>query len=168
MTEQENTTTKANAVHHQTKKAADMALAKRTISPDSHKAIHEGRISLEEARELGREGSPFAPAKKTISKDEKGQSCWCSCGSWTKPNRRWLPGHDQRAKGIIMRAVREGTLDELSDQLREYAAERDLIRQTQERMAAEERKRQERIARKAERQRMKEGEAAAKKTETKK
>ncbi len=37
------------SVHHQTKKGADMALAKKQISPDSHKAVHEGRISLDEA-----------------------------------------------------------------------------------------------------------------------
>ncbi len=62
-----------------------------------------------------------------------------------------------------MKAVREGTLDELSEEIQGYAAERDLIRQTQERMAAEERKRQEVAARKAEAQRKREGETAAKK-----
>ena len=148
---QENTqqeTTEANAVHHQTKRGADLALAKKAISPDSHRAVHEGRISLEEARELGREGTPFGPAPKTMSKNEKGQPCWCGCGSWTKPNRRWLPGHDQRAKGIITRAVREGKQDELPDRLREYAAERDLIQQTHQRMAQEDRRRAEKEANK--------------------
>ncbi len=159
MTEQENT--QANAVHGNTKKAADLALAKRAISPDSHKAVHEGRISLEEARELGREGSPFGPAKKTVAKNDRSRSCMCGCGRETRG--RFATGHDARVKGWIVKAVREGTLDELSEEIQGYAAERDLIRQTQERMAAEERKRQEVAARKAEAQRKREGETAAKK-----
>jgi hypothetical protein len=48
-------------VHHKTKKAADLALAKKAISPDSHRAVHEGRITVEEAQSLGRDGSPFGP-----------------------------------------------------------------------------------------------------------
>ncbi len=157
----ETATTEANAVHHQTKKGADLALAKKAISPDSHKAIHEGRISLEEARELGREGSPFAPAKKAADKNDRSRLCMCQCGRETRG--RFATGHDARVKGWIVKAVREGTLDELSEEIQGYAAERDLIRQTQERMAAEERKCQEVAARKAEAQRKREGETAAKK-----
>ncbi len=166
MTEQnatpETTTPEANAVHHQTRKAADTSLAKRAISPDSHKAVLAGDLSLEEARELGREGSPFAPAPKTADNDRT-RLCMCQCGRETRG--RFAMGHDARVKGWIVKAVREGTLGELTEEIQGYAAERDLVRQTQERMAAEERKRQERIAKKAERQRRKEGEAAAKKSE---
>ena len=69
------------------------------------------------------------PAKPTtrISKDEQGQECWCGCGAWTNPNRRWRPGHDQRAKGTIKRAVKEGKVDELDDRLKEYGHERGLL-----------------------------------------
>jgi hypothetical protein len=62
-----------------------------------------------------------------ISKDDTTQQCWCGCQQLTSPNRRWLPGHDQRAKGIIKRAVREGKAEELSDRLKEYGAERGLV-----------------------------------------
>jgi hypothetical protein len=62
-----------------------------------------------------------------ISKDDTTQQCWCGCQQLTSPNRRWLPGHDQRAKGIIKRAAREGKAEELSDRLKEYGAERGLV-----------------------------------------
>jgi hypothetical protein len=62
-----------------------------------------------------------------ISKDDARQQCWCGCEQLTSPNRRWLPGHDQRAKGIIKRAIKEGKVDELSPRLREYGAERGLL-----------------------------------------
>ena len=70
----------ANEVHHKTRKAADLALAKRQISPDSHRAVHEERITLEEARELGREGSPYGPTPKVVSKNDRTRSCMCGCG----------------------------------------------------------------------------------------
>lgn len=115
-------------VHGNTKKAADISLAKKEISPASHKAVHEGRISLDEARELGREGSPYGPApKSTMSKDDTTQECWCGCQQITGKNRRWRQGHDQVAKGIILRAVRAGNTSDLSDRLREYGEERGLI-----------------------------------------
>ena len=72
------------------------------------------------------QGAPPQPVSR-ISKDDATQECWCGCGERTKPHRRWLPGHDQRAKGIIKRAVKEGKTKELSDRLREYGAERGLI-----------------------------------------
>ncbi len=154
MTEQENTTTKANAVHHQTKKAADMALAKRTISPDSHKAIHEGRISLEEARELGREGSPFAPAKKTISKDDRTRLCMCGCGGTSKTGR-FAPGHDPRMITLAKAYVR-GEAEPNEEQMA-YLQESGKLERAKVRVEKEEQKRREREAK-----------AAAKKTETKK
>ena len=152
----ETTTTEAT-VHGNTKKAADTALAKRAISPDSHRAVHEGRISLEKARELGREGSPYGPAPKTVSKNDRTRLCMCQCGRETRG--RFATGHDARVKGWIVKAVRDGALGELTDEQRAYAEERNLVRQTQERMAAENRKRQEKVAKKAEEQRRKEGEA---------
>lgn len=116
-------------VHGNTKKAADMSLAKKEISPESHAAVHEGSLSLEEARNLGRDTGPDTPPKpeSRISKDDATQECWCGCGEWTKPNRRWRPGHDQRAKGIIKRAVEARKTDELSERLQEYGDERGLI-----------------------------------------
>lgn len=143
-------------VHHQTERGARTALAKKQISQESYEAILAGTLTLATARELGREGAPGArtsrggsrgasgrppegrerPQEGTgappqsisrISKDDTTQECWCGCGERTKPNRRWLQGHDQRGKGIISRAVAAGRTGELPDQLRDYGQERGLI-----------------------------------------
>jgi hypothetical protein len=142
-----------------TRRAADTALAKRTISRASYDAILAGRIGLDEAKAIGRDGAPATdislgqsgPGTATetagrtsmgggqdgadrppqpvsrISKADARQLCWCGCEELTSPNRRWRPGHDQRGKGIIRRAVKEGKVAELSDRLREYGTERGLI-----------------------------------------
>ena len=62
-----------------------------------------------------------------ISKDDTTQECWCGCRELTSSGKRWKVGHDQRGKGIIKQAVREGKVGELSPQLREYGVERGLI-----------------------------------------
>jgi hypothetical protein len=143
-------------VHHQTERGARIALAKKQISQASYEAVLAGTLSLAQAKELGCEGGPEAatsrggsgagteqhpqdrerplegvgiPPQPTsrISKDDATQECWCGCGEQTKPHRRWKPGHDQRAKGSIKRAVAAGKVDELSDRLRDYGRERGLI-----------------------------------------
>ena len=73
-----------------------------------------------------RTDTPPQPVSR-ISKDDTTQECWCGCQELTSPNRRWRPGHDQRGKGIIKRAVKEGKVAELSPQLREYGKERGLL-----------------------------------------
>jgi hypothetical protein len=45
-------------VHGNTRKAADMALAKRLVSRSSHEAILAGTLTLAQARELGRDRGP--------------------------------------------------------------------------------------------------------------
>jgi hypothetical protein len=147
--------TEQRKIDGRTKRAADIALAKRQISPASYRAlVEEGTITLQEAKELGRDRGPNTPEDRRgsgqpsegqerasaenhqdtlpapvsrISKGDTRQECWCGCGSWTSPGKRWKVGHDQRAKGIIKRAVREGKVDELDARLKEYGAERGLI-----------------------------------------
>jgi hypothetical protein len=147
-------------VHHNTRKAVELALAKKQISRASYEAILRGELSLAQAKDRGREGGPDArtsrsgagaategprkgrerpqersqesteippPPTSRISKDDATQECWCGCREQTKPHRRWRPGHDQRAKGIIKRAVTAGKTDELSNRLRDYGRERWLI-----------------------------------------
>ena len=148
-------------VDGRTRRAADIALAKRTISRASYDAILAGTLSLQEGKEYGRNRGPDCPEGRSglgrsssgtrsasagdteapqdapprtppqpvsrMSKDDATQACWCGCRSWASPGKRWRPGHDQRAKGIIKRAVREGKTGELSPQLREYGAERGLL-----------------------------------------
>jgi hypothetical protein len=138
-----------------TRRALDMAIARKQVSQESYRAVLAGEITLQQAKELGRDRGPdgaiqghSGPGTGTeisrsasaedrtdtppqpvsrISKDDTTQRCWCGCREFTSPNRRWKPGHDQRAKGIIRRAVKEGKSGELSDRLREYGAERGLL-----------------------------------------
>ena len=139
-----------------TKRAADLAIAKRTISRASYDAILAGRIGLVEAKAISRNGAPAADATdgpgaaaeisrsasavggqdradtpprpvSRLSKDDTRQLCWCGCEELTSPGKRWKPGHDQRAKGIIRRALKEGKVEELSPQLKDYGEERELI-----------------------------------------
>ncbi len=153
MTEQENTTT----IHPMTRKAADLALAKKVISPDSHRAVHEGRISVEEARELGREGSPFAPARKTVAKNDRSRPCLCACGEVSKAGR-FKPGHDMRMVTLAKAWVRGET--EPNEEQMEYLRESGKLDRARAQVSEEERQRQERIAKKAEAQRRKEGREA--------
>ena len=150
--------TEQNAkIDGRTKRAADLAIAKRTISRASYDALLAGRIGLAEAKSIGRYGTPATDTSRAssgpgaatgrarsasaedgadrppqpisrISKDDTTQECWCGCQEITSPNRRWRPGHDQRGKGIIRRAVKAGKVGELSPQLTEYGVERWLIK----------------------------------------
>jgi hypothetical protein len=87
-----------------------------------------GRSSAERAQERPQDSTEVPPQPiSRISKDDTTQECWCGCGSWASPGKHWRPGHDQRAKGIIKRAVTAGKADELSDRLRDYGQERGLI-----------------------------------------
>ncbi len=116
-------------VHHATVKGARSSLARKAISQESYAAVLRGELSLEAARELGRDRGPSgAPLPVSrLSKDDTRQECWCGCQQLTSPGKRWRQGHDQRAKGTIKRAVSEGKVEEISDKLREYARERGLI-----------------------------------------
>jgi hypothetical protein len=146
-------------VDGRTKRALDMAIARKQVSQESYRAVLAGTLALREAKAMGRDGAPAADAAQgisgpgtatetaregqeqpanapqdspprpvsRISKDDATQQCWCGCQQLTSPDRRWLPGHDQRAKGIIERAAREGKAEELSDRLKEYGAERGLV-----------------------------------------
>ena len=114
----------------------DLATARNIGADDAPTDAPEDRSGQDERQEAPQSASaedhqggadtPPQPVSR-ISKDDATQECWCGCRQWTNPNRRWRPGHDQRAKGVINRAVREGKVVELSPQLREYGRERGLI-----------------------------------------
>jgi hypothetical protein len=146
-TEQE--TQEQPRVHGNTRKAADMDLAKKTISPDSYKAVHEGRITLDEARELGRKGSPFGPAPKTVSKNDRSRPCACGCVQLTRGGT-WIPGHDARLPGLVMQAVK-GEI-QLTDEQREHADKRDLFARAEAKITAQKAKAEARAAKKTENQ----------------
>ncbi len=93
----------AKEVHYQTSKGADISLAKKQISPDSYRAVLAGQISLQDARELGRSGTPQksiaqgttvqeeAPETSETPQEQPtdaplgtGRSCLCGCGETTR------------------------------------------------------------------------------------
>ena len=139
-------TERENRVRGNTKKAADMSLAKREISRDSHRGITEGRITLAEARELGREGSPFGPAPKTISKNDRRRPC-IACGGMTKGGR-FHPGCDAKMFRVAREHLTEGR--ELTGEQAEYLYESGKLERVKARLAEEEREHHERAAKKAE------------------
>ena len=124
-------------VHANTLKAADIALAKRQMSPDSHKAVHEGRINLDEARELGREGSPYGPAPKAVSKNDRTRHC-IACGGTTKGGR-FHPGCDAKMHRLAREYVR-GERELTEEQLAYVRDETDKLDRAKARVAEEDRK----------------------------
>jgi hypothetical protein len=125
-------------VHHQTRKAADISLAKKQISLDSYRAVLAGQISLQDARELGRDRGPTNTSeassgpRRASSGPREGphpRPCLCSCGGTTKGGR-FLPGHDARLHGELKRNLEKDPLlrnERFTDAQRAYARERGLI-----------------------------------------
>jgi hypothetical protein len=129
-------------VHHATKKAADIAIAKKQISPASHRAVLAGQISLQDARELGRSGTPRSTAQGTTVQEEAtetsgtptdtpGQRCLCGCGRVPRGKKsRFVQGHDSRLHGELKRNLEKDPLlrnERFTDEQRAYARERGLI-----------------------------------------
>jgi hypothetical protein len=126
-------------VHHASKRAADIALAKKAISPDSHRAVHEGRIDLEEARSLGREDSPFGPAPKAVDKNDRTPTktpCLCGCGELVV--RLFKVGHDM----VMFRVAREHLTEgrEITKEQREYLETSGKMERVRSKLAEENRK----------------------------
>ena len=125
-------------VHHATKKAADIAIAKKQISPASHRAVLAGQISLQDARELGRDRGPAdalqasdgpGRASERPREGRPPRPCLCSCGGITKGGR-FLPGHDARLHGELKRNLEKDPLlrnERFTEEQRAYAVERGLI-----------------------------------------
>lgn len=109
-----------------------MALAKKQISQDSHKAVHEGRIGLEEARELGRDAGPGGPAVR-VDKNDRTRLCAYQCGEYT--GSTWKQGHDARLPGLVLRSLK-GEI-ELTEEQREHAERRDLFARAEAKLAEE-------------------------------
>ena len=129
-------------VHHQTRKAVDISLAKKQISPDSHRAVLAGQISLQDARELGRSGTPRSTVQGTTVQEEAtetsgtptgtpGRRCLCGCNGVVRGKKsRFRPGHDARLHADIKRNLEKDPLlrnERFTDAQRSYAKERGLI-----------------------------------------
>ena len=110
-------TEQGTRVHHTTRKAADMDLAKRNISPDSHRAVLAGELSLEEARSLGRNAGPSGPAVRVNKDDRIPTKTPCLCGCGESVPRTFKAGHDQRLVTYAKQYVR-GERELTPEQLR--------------------------------------------------
>jgi hypothetical protein len=158
--EQEMTENTGAKVHGNTRKAADLSLAKREISPDSHRAVHEGRISLEEARELGRNAGPSGPAVR-VSKDDRTPTktpCLWGCGILVA--RIFAPGHDMRMVSLAKIYVR-GEANPNEAQMA-YLEESGKLERAKAQVARENERARERATKKAEREAAKAKKAAKK------
>ncbi len=123
-------------VHHQTRRAADIAIAKKQISPASHRAVLAGEISLQDARELGRDRGPADTSEGTSGpgqassgprKGRRPRPC-IACGGMTKGGR-FHPGCDQKLFGELKRNLEKDPLlrnERFDDEQRRYAVERGL------------------------------------------
>lgn len=178
------------AIHHQTRRGADLAFAKRLISRESHAAVLAGTLSLAEAKALGRDrgpdttrasdgpesatgtqgaGSPQdgpdTPPQSTsrISKDDTLSPCLCGCGELVA--RRFKPGHDMRMVSLA-KAYLRGEAEPSEEQLA-YLEESGKLERARQQIEKEQVRRQERIAAKSERQRPREGAEAARKRNAK-
>ena len=179
--------TEPTTVHHQTRRGADLALAKRLISRASYDAVLAGEIDLQQAKELGRSGTPTdtsstdsGPASATetpgagsqhdgpdtppqptsrISKDDTLSPCLCGCGELVA--RRFKPGHDMRMVSLAKAHLR-GEAEPSEEQL-DYLKESGKLERARQQIEKEQARRQEKIAKKTEAQRQREGEAEHKK-----
>ena len=122
-------------VHHNTRKAAELALAKRLISRSSYEAILRGELSLAEAKELGPDRGPHdtgqasggpGTATETPRRSRTPRRCMCSCGGMTKGGR-FLPGHDAILRSELVAQIKKGDVllrsERITPEQRRYAVE---------------------------------------------
>lgn len=157
--EQEDEAEPKKAIHHATKRGADMSLARREISQESHAAVLAGRISLAEARELGRNAGPDGPVgqstKKATKKVKEPRPC-LACDEPKSSSSLFHPGCDMKMYRIAREAL-DGER-ELTYAQREYLESSGKMAQVIAKREKDEAKRQAKIAAKAEVQRKREGE----------
>ena len=183
---------KNTKIDGRTRRAAGIALAKRIISRASYDAILEGRLSLQRAKELGRDRGPTDTAQhsggpgraRTGRRSASAEGHTGGADAPPQPVSRiskddrtptktpCLCGCGKLVQSLfanghdmrMFRVAREHLTEgrELTDEQREYLEKSGKLERVRTRLAEEERKRQERITRNTERQRKKEGEAETK------
>jgi hypothetical protein len=121
-----------------TKRAANMALAKKQISQVSYEAILAGTLTLAEARKIEREGphdtgqasGGHEEGRKTLREGRTPRHCMCSCGGTTKGGR-FLPGHDTKLRSELVAQIKKGDVllrsERITPEQRRYAVERGLV-----------------------------------------
>jgi hypothetical protein len=159
-----------------TKRAADMALAKRTISRASYDALLAGRIGITEAKSIGRDGVPAAdatdgpgtttqisrsasaeggqdgaatpplPVSRISKNDRTPTKTPCLCGCGIPVPRTFAPGHDSRMFRVAREHLTEGR--ELTEEQREYLESSGKMERVRARLAQEDARRREAETRK--------------------
>jgi hypothetical protein len=131
-----------------TKRALDMAIARKQVSRGSYRAVLAGTLTLQEAKAIGRDGGPATDAAQGISGPGRGRetaetpqeqptdapqgtprSCLCGCGETTRGGR-FKPGHDARLYGELKRNLEKDPLlrnERFTEEQRGYARERGLL-----------------------------------------
>lgn len=126
-------------VHHATRKSADNDLARKNISPESHKAVHAGTLTLQEARELGRNAGPDGPAIRADKDDTSTSKTCLACGEFlSSGKRRFHQGCDMKMHRLATEYVRGQR--ELTDEQLAYVEESGKLDRARERVIAEEEK----------------------------
>ncbi len=137
--------TEQKKIDGRTKRAADLALMKRTISRASYDAILAGTLTLAEARLLGRDRGPNVPedisgprtapegARSASAEDHQDtpplKTCLCGCGE--PVSRTFRPGHDSRLRSELMAQIKKGDVllrsERITDEQRQFALRHGLI-----------------------------------------
>jgi hypothetical protein len=127
-------------VHGNTRKAAEMALAKRLISRSSYGAILAGTLTLAEAKSLGRDRGPHdtgqasdgpGTATETPRRSRTARRCMCSCGQRPRsPRSLFVQGHDAILRSELVAQIKKGDVllrsERITPEQRRYAVERGL------------------------------------------
>ena len=120
-----------------TKRALDMAIARKQVSQESYRAVLAGEITLQRAKELGRDRGPADTpqasdgprrASEGPRKGRRPRPC-IACAGMTKGGR-FHPGCDQKLFGELKRNLEKDPLlrnERFTEEQRAYARERGLI-----------------------------------------
>ncbi len=131
-----------------TKRALDIAIDRKQVSQASYRAVLAGRITLQEAKAIGRDGAPATDAAQhqsgpgtttgtarsaSADTNDTGRApCLCGCGGTPKGAKsRFLMGHDSRLHSDLKRNLEKDPLlrnERFTVEQRAYAKERGLIR----------------------------------------
>jgi len=144
---EESTVTEEKTIDGRTKRAADLALSKRTISPDSHRALLEGRIDLAAAKELGRDAGPGGPAVRVNKNDRTPTKTPCLCGCGELVPKTFKAGHDMRTISLAKAYVRGER--ELTPEQLEYVETSGKLDRARAQVEKEDRRKAERATKKA-------------------
>ena len=141
------TTQQTSKIDGRTRRALDMAIARKQVSQESYRAVLAGTLTLQRAKELGRSGAPTdttqgssgpgrgretagtAQERPTDAPVGTGRSCLCGCGGTTRGGR-FKPGHDSRLHGELKRNLEKDPLlrnERFTEEQKAYGVERGLI-----------------------------------------